>query len=107
MRTETRVTVGSEFFDWVAGGDDYLYESELWNHCRIQTTALGGERTGEDDDVKSFFFCCSRIGIPRCEDQLGQLTVKSSCAAKIRLVDLSSVGRERASSHDKRISTVV
>ena len=35
-------------------GDDYLYESELWNHCRIQTTALGEERTGEDDDVKSF-----------------------------------------------------
>ena len=46
--------VDSEFFDWVTGCDDYLYESELWNHCRIQTTALGGERTGEDDDVKSF-----------------------------------------------------
>ena len=25
--------VDSEFFDWVTGGDDYLYESELWNHC--------------------------------------------------------------------------
>ena len=34
--------------------DDYLLESEPWNHCRIQTAALGGERTGEDDDAKSF-----------------------------------------------------
>ena len=98
--------VRSEFFHWVTGGDDHLYESELWNHCRIQTTALGGERTGEDDDVQSFS-AAPRIGIPRCEDQLGQLTVKSSCAPKVKLVELSSVGRDRASSHDRSSSTVV
>ena len=46
------------FFNWVKCGDDY--ESELWNHCRIQTTALGGEWTGEDDDVKSFSLLTNR-----------------------------------------------
>ena len=57
MRTETRVTASivlTVSFS-ITGGDDDLYEAELWNHCRIQTTALGRERTGEDDDVKEFF----------------------------------------------------
>ena len=44
--------VQSEFFDWVTGGDDYLYESKLWNHDRIHTQALDEKRTNEDGDVK-------------------------------------------------------
>ena len=43
--------VWCEFFDWVTGGDDYLYESKLWSHDRIHT-ALDQERTREDGDVK-------------------------------------------------------
>ena len=35
--------VWSEFFDWVTGGDDYLYKSTLWSHDRIHM-ALDEER---------------------------------------------------------------
>ena len=44
--------VWCEFFDLVTGGDDDLYEYQLWSHDRIHTQALGEERTGEDEDVK-------------------------------------------------------
>ena len=44
--------VQSEFFDWVTGGDDYLYESKLWNHDRIHTQALDEEWNKVDGDVK-------------------------------------------------------
>ena len=43
--------VWGEFFDWVTGGDDHLYESKLWSHDRIHM-ALDEERTREDGDVK-------------------------------------------------------
>ena len=43
--------VWCEFFDWVAGGDDHLYESQLWSHDR-RHIALDEERTREDGDVK-------------------------------------------------------
>ena len=44
--------VWSEFFDWVTGGDDYLYESKFWSHDRIHTQALDDEWTRDDGDVK-------------------------------------------------------
>ena len=44
--------VWSEFFDWVTGGDDYLYGSKLLSHDRIHNEALGEEWTSEEGDVK-------------------------------------------------------
>ena len=41
-----------EFFDWVTGGDDYLYDFLIWRHDRIHTQALSKEWTGENGDVK-------------------------------------------------------
>ena len=58
----------TEFFDWVG-------------HGLVQTTALGGERTGEDDDVKSFFVLTS--GIPN------QTSVRVARQREIRVVELS------------------
>ena len=46
------IVFGCEFFDWVTGGDGYLYESKLWSHDRIHMT-LDEERTREDGDVKT------------------------------------------------------
>ena len=44
--------VWSEFFEWVIGGDDSLYESKLWSHDCIHTQALDEEWTRDDGDVK-------------------------------------------------------
>ena len=63
--------VWSEFFDWVTGGDGYLYESRPWSHDRIHVT-LDEERTREDGDVKKSaceVFWPSRIGIPKLKQQ--------------------------------------
>ena len=43
--------VWGESFDWVTGGDDYLYKSKLWSLDPIHM-ALDEERTREDGDVK-------------------------------------------------------
>ena len=37
--------VWGDFFDWVTGGDDYLYESKLWSHDRIHNQAFVEEQT--------------------------------------------------------------
>ena len=44
--------VWNEFFDWVTGGDDYLYESKLWSHDRMHPQAVDEEWTRDDGDVK-------------------------------------------------------
>ena len=44
--------VWGEFFDWVTGGDDHLYESKLWSYDRIHTPALHEEWTRDDGDVE-------------------------------------------------------
>ena len=44
--------VQSEFVCSVTGGDDYLHESNLWNHDCIHTQALDEEWTRVDGDVK-------------------------------------------------------
>ena len=44
--------VQSEFFDGVTGGDDYLYESKLWDHDHILTHALDDEWTRDDGNVR-------------------------------------------------------
>ena len=63
--------VWGEFFDCVTGGDGYLYESKLWSHDRIHNQALGEQRTGEDDHMKS----CSRL-----EYRVESVNQKTSCA---------------------------
>ena len=44
--------VQSEFFDGVTGGDDYLYESKLWDHDHILTHALDDEWARDDGNVR-------------------------------------------------------
>ena len=65
--------VQSEFFGWVTGGDDSLYDSKLWNHDRIHTQALDEEWTRD---------VCSRIS----------KAVYELRTPEEKLVELSTVG---------------
>ena len=92
MRTKPDVVAmiafRTSFFDWVTGGVDCLCESKLWNHDRIQTMALGGERIGEDDGVKSFFSLLTNWSTVVC---------KSAAAADSEIESSDGLNRDKTS----------
>ena len=73
--------------------DNYLCESTLWNHGRIQTTAPAAEWARENDDV------ASAESNKSTESKSLQEHIRIA-RAREKLVGLSSMERDRTSSHD-------